>query len=152
MKVVQLPEKKLVGLRVVCPGEEYSNEIPKAALVLADRISEIKQKVSSNLIGAFVAGDFSDELDGYWVCVEVEEFTEIPDGMVTLTVPTQRYAVVTHKGPNNKIRNTYKLLHDWITENSYERDLSAWHLEIMQVWGNINSQDITVELYDTIKN
>ncbi|WP_195570952.1 GyrI-like domain-containing protein [Paenibacillus sp. 1001270B_150601_E10] len=86
------------------------NEIPKAARVLADRISEIMQKVSSNLIGAFVAGDFSDECDGYWVCVEVEEFIEIPDGMVTLTAPTQRYAVITHRGSNNKIRKTYELL------------------------------------------
>jgi hypothetical protein len=32
VKVVQLAEKKLVGVRVVCPGDEYVNEIPNAGV------------------------------------------------------------------------------------------------------------------------
>lgn len=42
MKVVELSEKKLVGIRVVCPGDEYVNEIPKASIKLKERLNEIK--------------------------------------------------------------------------------------------------------------
>ncbi|WP_199620765.1 GyrI-like domain-containing protein [Paenibacillus alkalitolerans] len=151
MKVVQLDEKKLVGLRVVCPGDEFVNEIPKTSVKLYQRLGEINRKKSTNMIGAFVVGDCSEENDGYWVCVEVEDFVNVPQGMVTLSVPAQTYAVINHKGPNHQIRNSYEILHRWMTEQGFERNLEAWHLEIMQEWGSGDASDIEIDLYDTIK-
>ncbi|MBT2704475.1 GyrI-like domain-containing protein [Chryseobacterium sp. ISL-80] len=63
----------------------------------------------------FAAGDFvvdnrSDEEDGYWVCVEVSDYEDIPGNMVNLTIPAQRYAVIRYKGSNEKIRDTYSEL------------------------------------------
>jgi predicted transcriptional regulator YdeE len=97
MRVVHIESKKLVGLRVVCDGDQYLNEIPKTSVVLRERLQQIREVVKpERMVGAFIVGDCSDKEDGYWVCVEVQEYSEIPDGMVTLTIPAQKYAVIKH--------------------------------------------------------
>jgi predicted transcriptional regulator YdeE len=152
VQVVELNEKKLVGIRVVCPGDQYVNEIPKASFELKERLNEINDLISPvSLVGAFVVGDFSEEEDGYWVCVEVNEIRKVPEGMVSLVVPKQKYAVISHKGPNYEIRNTYEKLHKWIEENRFERLQRSWHLEISDEWGFKEINDIEIDLYDTIK-
>ncbi|MFJ3389571.1 MULTISPECIES: GyrI-like domain-containing protein [unclassified Lysinibacillus] len=63
---------------------------------------------SSQQVGAFVVDhDFEDE-DGYWVCVEVKKYEHIPDDTVTLTIPSQNYAALRHKGANYKIMEPIK--------------------------------------------
>lgn len=152
MKVVELNEKKLVGIRVVCAGHQYVKEIPRAAVQLKERLTEIRELVHpARLIGAFIAGDFSEEEDGYWVCVEVNEIKEVPQGMVSLVVPKQKYAVLRHTGPNLEIRAAYERLHQWIEENEFERVPRAWHLEISEDWGNEGIINIETDLYDTVK-
>ncbi|MDF2652322.1 MAG: transcription activator [Paenibacillus sp.] len=146
MKIVELDSKRLIGLRVLCEGDEYVHEIPKATAALKERLAEVKGAVyPEQFIGAFVVGDCPDEEDGYWIGVEVNQDYVIPDGMVSLTIPSQKYAVITHEGPNTEIRNTYELLHQWIASMGLERNLSSWHLEI--------SKEGTgpIELHDTIK-
>ncbi|WGU96455.1 GyrI-like domain-containing protein [Paenibacillus dendritiformis] len=152
MRVIELKEMKLVGLRVVCPGDQYVNEIPKASFVLKERLNEINGALNPvRLIGAFIVGDYSEEEDGYWVCVEVNDISLVPEGMVSVVVPKQRYAVIRHKGPNYEIRNTYEKLHHWIEENKLERLQRSWHLEISDEWGHKEKKIIEVDLYDTIK-
>jgi predicted transcriptional regulator YdeE len=152
MKVVELGEMKLVGLRVVCPGDRYVIEIPKAILVLKERLQEIKRTVSPiRLIGAFIPGDYTEEEDGYWACVEVKEYEDIPEGMTTLTVPAQQYAVIRHIGPNTGTRHTYEKLHAWMAENGLERLLRSWHLEISEQWEIADADQLELHLYDTIK-
>lgn len=152
MRVVHLEGKKLVGLRVVCDGDQYVNEIPKALDFLRERLDQIRDVVNpEQMVGAFVVGDCSDKEDGYWVCVEVQEYYEIPNGMITLTIPAQRYAVIKHTGPNYEIRKTYELLHKWIKEKEYERILNSWHLEISDISRDEAKNDIEIQLYDTIK-
>ena len=63
------------------------------------------------LIGAFKAAETSNEDDGYWVYYEVESLEDIPDGMVSLTVPKEKYAVHHFKGHSSEIFNIYDQLH-----------------------------------------
>ncbi|MDW0115363.1 GyrI-like domain-containing protein [Sporosarcina thermotolerans] len=150
-KVVrELDELKLVGYRVLCSGDDYLAEIPKASLRLNERLSEIKHVVnSSEQIGAFVVESETECMDGYWVCVEVKVFEDIPAGMVTLTVPSQRYASFRHKGSNFEIVQSYNELHRWIEDNNFNRLKNKWHLEKFYKWGNAEKLD--VELLDTIE-
>ncbi|GAE06781.1 hypothetical protein JCM10914_2957 [Paenibacillus sp. JCM 10914] len=128
------------------------NEIPKASFKLKERLNEIHDIISpARLVGAFIVGDFSEEEDGYWVCVEVNEIVQVPEGMVSLIVPEQKYAVIRHEGPNYEIRSTYEKLHRWIEGNNLERLQRAWHLEISDEWGIKGVHDVEVDLYDTIK-
>lgn len=148
--IKELKEIKLVGFRVVCPGDEYIVEIPKASKQLDERIGEIKQVVNPvHQYGAFVVKSESDEEDGYWVGVKVNEYEEIPADMVTLTIPSQTYAVIRHEGPNTKIMDSYNELHKWIDENQFTRQKNKWHLEKYHSWKD--SSNVDVELFDTIR-
>lgn len=150
MTIKELGEIKLVGFRVMCPGDQYIVEIPKASQRLSERIGEIKQVVDPLYqYGAFVVKNESDEEDGYWVGVEVNEYEDIPADMVTLTVPSQTYAVIRHKGDNAKIMDSYNELHKWIEEHEFVRQKNKWHLEKFHIWSD--SANVDVELFDTIK-
>lgn len=148
--IKELGELKLVGFRVLCSGDHYIVEIPKASIRLNERISEIKHITNPlHQFGAFVVENETADEDGYWVCVEVKEYEDIPSDMVTLTVPPQRYAVIGHTGSNVKIMDSYSELHKWIEENNYLRLKNKWHLEKFYRWNNI--ENVEVELFDTIK-
>lgn len=148
--IIRVGELKLVGYRVLCPSDEYSVEIPKAAKRLADEIGKIKHLVNPSVqIGAFVVDANRDAEDGYWVCMEVEQYEDIPDGMVALTIPAQTYAVWNHQGANIEIIAAYEKLHNWMEENNYKRLTSTWHLEIFNKWND--PQNIDVMLLDTMQ-
>nr|WP_226675947.1 GyrI-like domain-containing protein [Mesobacillus jeotgali] len=148
-EVKYFSEMKLVGIRVLCPGDQYIVEIPKASKRLSERMNEIANVVNRELqYGAFVVEHSSNEEDGYWVCVEVSEFEGIPDDMVALTIPAQMYAVLRHQGANVKIRQTYNELHQWIEVNGYQRLTAKWHLEAFYEW--TDPANLDVELMDTV--
>ncbi|WP_028782409.1 GyrI-like domain-containing protein [Thalassobacillus devorans] len=148
--VREFEEKKLVGFRVVCEDMAgYGEEIPKASMALERRKNEMKQLVDPvKLIGAFKAAETTEEDDGYWVCYEVHDFENIPAGMVTLVVPTQKYAVLNFKGHATEIFKVYSHLHQWIEENGFTRVPDKWSLEIYSKW--TESEDI-VDLCDPIR-
>ncbi|WP_407642009.1 GyrI-like domain-containing protein [Cytobacillus massiliigabonensis] len=150
MSIKELDELKLVGFRVLCSGDQYISEIPKASLHLSKRISEVKHVINPlQQFGAFFVENKTAEEDGYWVGVEVKAFEDIPADMVTITVPSQRYASVRHIGPNNKIMEAYGFLHNWIEENNYTRLKNSWHIEKFYDWKD--TEKVDVELLDTIK-
>ncbi|RKN70061.1 GyrI-like domain-containing protein [Paenibacillus ginsengarvi] len=146
MNIIQLGAKKLIGIRVLCEGDQYVHEIPMAAEAVKMRLPEIRNKVHpQQFIGAFVVAEYPEEQDGYWIGVEVENTQHIPAGMTSLEIPAQTYAVITHEGPNTGIRRTYEILHEWIAAQGHERILSAWHLELSGIGGG------PVELHSTIR-
>ncbi|MBN8202961.1 GyrI-like domain-containing protein [Bacillus sp. NTK034] len=145
----ELGELRLIGIRVLCPPDQYSDEIPRAINLLLERLTEIKGAAHSDrLVGAFKVEEDCPEEDGYWIGIEVKEFISIPDGMFSLEIPPQKYASIRHKGPNNEIKNSYRELHKWIEEKGYKRLKNKWHIEIHQSWESI--EDLDIELLDTI--
>lgn len=150
VQIKESNELKLVGFRVMCEGDQFITEIPKASLRLNDRVDEIQHVINPDVqMGAFVVEPENAEADGYWVCVEVEEFEKIPADMVALTVPAQKYAVVRHRGINSKIMDLYDDLHKWIENENYKRLKNRWHIEKYYSWTDIENVDI--ELWDTIE-
>ncbi|MBM7619154.1 putative transcriptional regulator YdeE [Bacillus tianshenii] len=147
--IKDLGELKLVGFRVLCPADKYIYEIPRATKKLSDRLGEIKHVLYPHLLnGAFVVDASSDEEDGYWIGVEVEEFEDIPSDMVTLTIPSQSYASTTYRGPNYDIKKAYRELHAWMEQQGLERNVAGWHLEVFHEWED--TDNIGVELLDTL--
>jgi predicted transcriptional regulator YdeE len=146
----ELDELKLVGFRVFCSSDQYLVEIPKASLMLTERLNEIKQVVDPNIqIGAFVVENETPDEDGYWVSVEVKEYEDIPTDMVTLTIPPQRYAILRHIGSNSKIVEAYNDLHKWIEDNDFIRLKNKWHVERFYEWKD--TEKVNVDLLDTIE-
>ncbi|MFT0603863.1 GyrI-like domain-containing protein [Bacillus cereus] len=150
MAVKELDEMKLVGFRVLCPGDQFIKEIPKTSMLLNKRINEIKQVMNPSIqVGAFVVNECSNEKEGYWVCVQVKGYKDIPKGMVMLTVPPQKYPVLKYKGPNTNIMSAYNDLHKWVEKKGYSRSLTKWHLEIYHSWED--PKELVVELLDTVE-
>ncbi|MQR97220.1 GyrI-like domain-containing protein [Fictibacillus phosphorivorans] len=148
--VKEQKEIKLVGLRVLCEGDQYIHEIPKASTALQSQLPSIQHVVDpSKQIGAFIVDASTVQEDGYWVCVEVENFENVPAGMVTLTIPPQRYASIQHVGRNEEIKDTYERLHKWTQKNGYVRLLNNWHIEVFYSFNNVDR--LKIELYDTIQ-
>ncbi|URT69239.1 GyrI-like domain-containing protein [Cytobacillus firmus] len=140
---------RLIGIRVLCPPDQYLAEIPRAIKLFTERLTEIKGAVNPDrLVGAFKVEEDSPEEDGYWIGIEVKEFIGVPDGMFSLEIPPQKYASIRHNGPNDEIGNSYRELHSWIEEKGYNRLKNEWHLEIHHSWENI--EDLDIELLDTI--
>jgi len=80
---------------------------------------------------AFIVDEFTPENDGYWVGLLAEEYEEIPNEMLSLTIPPHRYAIVMHEG------ESYDELNKWIVrhwQHSLKRKVAL---------------RITVELLDT---
>jgi predicted transcriptional regulator YdeE len=152
--IKSLNEIKLVGFRVLCEGEKYIEEIPKAARLLKERSGEIKYVLDSEQqIGAFVVEKSTPDEDGYWIGVQVEEYEDIPEGMVALKIPSQKYGSIMHCGPNDLIRGSYEELHQWISEQGLERAIQGWNLEIYQKENDPeNPGDVRVELLDSISD
>ncbi|GGD86899.1 GyrI-like domain-containing protein [Paenibacillus nasutitermitis] len=149
VKVVVLPELKLVGIRVVAgDAKGYEEQIPLAFERLQGRLSEIAVRVEPlRLYGAYYASDESGQEDGYWACAEVEESLVVPEGMESVTVPPQSYAVIEHRGPIRQVYQTYEQLHRWIADKGYKRILRAWHLERYEV---AEDNTMIIHLHDTI--
>jgi predicted transcriptional regulator YdeE len=147
--VKEVEEKKLVGFRVICKDMTgYRQEIPKASMLLNHRKNEIKHLVEPvKLIGTFKAEESSEEDDGYWVCYEVHDIEVLPEGMVSLVVPAQKYAVLNFKGNASEIFQVYTHLHKWIEENDFTRIPDKWSLEIYSNW---SENEDHVELCDPI--
>lgn len=149
MRIEEMGEKKLVGYRVVCEGDQYVQEIPKAVQKLNERLDEIKHLIYPlKQIGAFVAQENTAAEDGYWVCFEVSHYEQVPQGMVTLTVPSQTYAIQKYKGKPSAIFHAYESLHNWIYNNGYKRLPNLWSLEIYSQW---KEEDVVVDMCDPIQ-
>ncbi|WRP08705.1 GyrI-like domain-containing protein [Rossellomorea aquimaris] len=141
----------LVGFRVVCPGEQYIIEIPKAAVKLKERVDEIQYLVNKQVqLGAFVAEDTAADLEGYWVGMEVEKIEVIPPGMVSLTIPPQTYVSTFYQGTNHGIRDAYRDMHEWAKMNGYERRRDLWHIE--RFYRFDSGKQLEVELLDTVES
>lgn len=148
--VINLEELKLVGFRVLCAEDQYAKEIPKTSMILTNRQNEIKNAINKEIqYGAFIVDTHAESEDGYWVAVAVDKFENIPDGMVTLRIPPQRYATATYHGSNKGIFEAYEQLHKWTFEQGFNRLRDKWHLEMYKSWQD--QANLEVELLDTIE-
>ncbi|MFC0524914.1 GyrI-like domain-containing protein [Pontibacillus salicampi] len=143
---------QLVGFRVLCDGEKYIEEIPKAASELKERTTEISNIVHPvQQIGAFIVDTPTPDKDGYWIGVPVSKYDNIPSNMITLTIPSQKYASILHKGPNNQIQSSYAELHKWMECNEYPRSNHSWNIELYQENNDpAHTSNVHVELCDSM--
>ncbi|MBM7587000.1 putative transcriptional regulator YdeE [Bacillus pakistanensis] len=149
MKIITLKDKKLVGFRVVCETlEGYQQEIPLALERLTQQIKDINHVVSSNIIYGIFKVEALPEEDGYWKCIEVESFENIPVGMDHIVMKQGRYAALDYDGTPQRIQLAYESLHQWTRNNNLERNLNEWTIERYE---KIENSRIECTIYDPIK-
>ena len=66
-------------------------------------------------VGLFLGrdGDIFTEAVGF----VAEENSPVPEGMIKVSVPSYRYAVLSHCGPD--VQQSYSKVYQWIKENGY---------------------------------
>lgn len=122
-----VPAFHVVAIKVVGRHSELSHRVPVAWLDLTKRLDQIPHKVDPTLFyGLFPESD--QLIDGengvltYWVGTAVSEVGALPEGMVALSLPEQRYVVATAKGPKEAISQSYMTLFGWLKETGHRTD------------------------------
>jgi AraC family transcriptional regulator len=111
------PAFTVVGIKY--RGKNENNEIPQLWFTLGPRINEIKHRVGP----AYGVMDNHDEESGafdYIAGIEVDSSADIPEGMVSIDVPDQTYAVFTSTLPT--LLKTYQhVCKTWLPQSDYRR-------------------------------
>ncbi|WP_162463339.1 effector binding domain-containing protein [Paenibacillus psychroresistens] len=145
----QLEELLLVGFRLKNPQELLNtNAIPHAAHELKRRFAEISHTIdSAPMIGAFKTGECSDDEAGYWVCVQITQLGTVPEGMLALRIPAQKYAVNWFFGHRSESKKRYAKMQRLINNAARQLKLQAWNLEIAKSWGELQEVEVELDLY-----
>lgn len=115
-----LAEKKLIGMSITTSlvnnrtGELWSNFMPLR--------KHISNSVSSDLFSLsvydpeyFNAFNPAREFEK-WALIEVTDFSHVPSGMETFTLPRGAYAVFVHKGSHEDARTFQYIFSTWLPQ------------------------------------
>ena len=121
-KILTKEAFKIIGMRYF--GENKNKEITQLWDVFLPRMESIKSRINHTISYGIcypVEGKDNDAAFEYIAAVEVADLDDIPAEMVGKTIPTQKYAVFTHKGSVDKVLETYQAIYAvWQPKSGYE--------------------------------
>ena len=101
-RIETLTEKKLIGKRITMSfSDDRTFQLWRSFM---PRPKEIQNSVGSDLycVQVYAAMDFNNVNPAAafdkWAAIEVADFTAVPNGMETITLPAGLYAVFLHTG------------------------------------------------------
>ncbi|MGD9310629.1 MAG: GyrI-like domain-containing protein [Desulfosarcina sp.] len=111
---------------------------------LIDKIPD--RKFEQTLLGICMDFEPNGEFS-YLIAAEVASAERTPDGMVSRTIPTAKYAVFTARGKMpGSIQDAFKYIHqDWLPKSQYQRTDSA-DFELYDERCN-DSEDSEMDIY-----
>lgn len=125
VQVLELPEMKLIGLSIT---SSFVGHEPERVEAMKREFNSRKDEIS-NIIHPerYLSPHFTSEnLFTYMICMEVEELTNVPEGMLGFTIPAHRYVQVKSKG------DPYEILHTYVRENGLQSNDHALAIEVYQ--------------------
>lgn len=125
VRVLELPEMKLVGLSIT---SSFVGHDPERVEAMKQEFNRRKDEIS-HIIHAerYLSPHFSTEnLFTYMICMEVEELTNVPEGMLGFAIPAHQYVHVKSKG------DPYDELHSYVRNNDLQSNDRALAIEIYQ--------------------
>lgn len=139
--MIEREEMKVVGIPWNGTYSE-TDQIPFLFARMKKRFDEVLYQKNHNI---FIAPFHGRETEmTYYVTVPVEEFTNIPEGMIGFTIPEKNYVFCMHNGKAAEIEHTYRGIEAWMEEYGYEQDHQALCLEVYK--SNISEIDFIDEL------
>ena len=157
--------KKLSEFKVIGLGEKFisilSTEknnlfvIPALWDKYLIRKNEIK-KINNNVdfgICLPVENKFKTHPDEclYLACAEVQNFDNVPDGMITRLIPSGEYAVFTHKGKLDKLDHSMNYIYGLWLPKSGKKLREAPDLELYDSRFNLDSDASELDIYIPIE-
>jgi len=120
-EIVTRSEVKVVGIARQYLEEDL--EIETLWSAFRPSLSQITNRVGTNAFGIY---EEYCEIEGsvgfsYICSVEVTDFDDVPDGMITRVIPENLYAAFQHKGPMSFLPETLKYIWgSWLPKSDYE--------------------------------
>ena len=147
-KFIAKPGFKTVGM--IYTGKAGTDEIPELWGKFAQKMGNVPNRVNKDVCYGVVNPFGSKEEEGtidYVAAVEVENFDNIPDGMVTAEIPEAYYAVFTHKGQIKNFMETIKYVYgEWLPKSEYNLTGTP-ELEIYDERFNPEADDSECDIY-----
>ncbi|WEK56061.1 MAG: GyrI-like domain-containing protein [Candidatus Cohnella colombiensis] len=157
-KIIHRPSIKLIGQAISVTLDEVITE--KKPQLLASEFKGRISKITTNINKLEVLGvstdpeNYNQETDKfeYFIGVEVSSFNDVPEGMVTKTLPENDYIVFTHRGLAENIGKVHDYLYTiWLEKNEYVLN-DRYNIE---VYGDLHkgadSEESEIEIYFPIK-
>jgi predicted transcriptional regulator YdeE len=123
IQMVDIPEIKLIGLSIT---SSFKDHLPQRVETMKQEFYKRKGEIP-NVIHTerYISPGFTSEvLFTYLICMEVEDLSEVPEGMIGFRIPPHRYAKTKSKG------DPYRETHDYLNVNGLQNDGRALALEI----------------------
>ena len=121
-KIVSLPAFTVVGMRYY--GKNQNQEISEMWGKANQRFGELKHICEDAAYGVCFtnpntpSGEFE-----YVAALKVDSEKDIPEGMVLRHVPAAKYAVFTHIGALDKLKDTYNYIYQtWVPQSGVQLD------------------------------
>ena len=144
---------KAVGMKYT--GQNMNNEIPQMWDVFIKRAGEIKNlKEGGYYYGVCspMSQNSAERGFDYIACREVNNFDDVPEGMVTCDIPEGKYAVHTYKGSIANIKTIYDFIFGkWIKETEMKVDSDRSDFELYDERFKGNADDSELDIYIPIK-
>lgn len=151
-----LPEKKVIGMgakfiSITSPDKNNMIVIPQLWDVYIKRRNEIKGAVTEfdlGVISAIIPPETKSHPAemSYIACTEVTNFDNLPDGMISRTIPAGNYAVFTHHGRISKFGDTMNYIFETWLPTSGKQIRKAPELEMYDHRFNPNADDSEMEI------
>lgn len=121
-KIVNINGFKAVGFTYF--GDNKNGEIPKLWEAFNKNYNSIKEKSKSMLCYGICDGEMdAEERFNYIACAEVDSFKDVPENMVTKSVPNGKYIVYTFSGVLKDLGDFYNdIFTRWLPASSQEMD------------------------------
>lgn len=125
VQVLELLEMKLIGLSIT---SSFVGHEPERVEAMKREFNSRKDEISNCIHPErYLSPHFSTEnLFTYMICMEVEELTNVPEGMLGFTIPGHQYVHVKSKG------DPYEVLHSYVRDNDLQSNDHALAIEIYQ--------------------
>ncbi|GKU78263.1 GyrI-like domain-containing protein [Paenibacillus sp. L3-i20] len=127
--IVTKPALYLVGISYCGPYSSFPDEAIRLQTEFLARKHELNGASSSTILFSPYFGN--EAFATYWACYEVQHLEELPPGMVQLTIPGHRYAMVASS--NKRIGEGYEQLNAWMTENGLKKHTNAVSIELFYI-------------------
>jgi AraC family transcriptional regulator len=130
-----LPEKKLIGKCLIMSFA--NNRTVELWRSFMPRRNEIQNNVSTDLFSlqiyspSFFASFDENAIFEKWAAMEVSDFSTLPEGMETLTIPAGLYAVFLYQGDARDASPFFDyIIRTWLPASPYALD-DRPHFEIL---------------------
>lgn len=154
-KIVQKDKFQILGVEDISKMEERD---PAAVWARFQQLgSHIPYGDTSHALGIYITTEelLKESKNRYLVGVEVSKVDDddVPEGFITETIPSQKYALFTHIGPLSTIENTYQYINEqWFPNNlDYQRVRFGVEFEWYDSRFRFDSEHSEIDLYIPIQ-